>query len=98
MLTKNDGNGILTLEDQILGKVSGGTEGEVQKTAQIIKDRCFAGNCSAFHEGHIAPCVELCPTGAIQRVSDYAFVDSDLCINCNLCCGVCPYNAISLVW
>lgn len=98
MLNKDNENGALPMEDKDLVKVAGGTEGEVQMTAQIIRERCCAGNCSAFQDGNIAPCVELCPTGAIRRISDYAVVDSDLCINCNLCCGVCPFDAISLAW
>ena len=102
MLNKNDVNGTLPMaepvEDKALGGVSGGTDSRVQRTAQIVKERCFPGSCSECGAGDTTPCMEMCPTGAIQCVSDYVAVDSDSCINCNVCCGACPFNAISVVW
>lgn len=38
MLNKENENGALPMEDKDLVKVAGGTEGEVQMTAQIIRE------------------------------------------------------------
>lgn len=41
-----------------------------------------------------APCVEVCPTGASQKLEDgVVIVDYDACINCGTCMGACPYGA-----
>jgi len=45
-----------------------------------------------------APCVAVCPTGAIARGSQDApvLLDQDRCIGCRLCMVVCPFGAISI--
>jgi len=45
-----------------------------------------------------APCVEICPTGAIQRQSEQApaVVDEDLCIGCKLCLLICPFGVLQI--
>ncbi len=45
-----------------------------------------------------APCVAICPTGAIRRVSDGGSVllDQESCIGCKFCVAVCPFGAIEL--
>lgn len=41
-----------------------------------------------------APCVEVCPTGASQKLDDgVVIVDYEACINCGSCIGACPYGA-----
>ncbi|MFI3241622.1 MAG: monomeric [FeFe] hydrogenase [Alphaproteobacteria bacterium] len=40
------------------------------------------------------PCVVNCPKKAISFVDGKAFIDKDLCINCGICAGLCPYQAI----
>src|ERR1044072_621765 len=42
-----------------------------------------------------APCVEICPTGAMYRRRD-GIVDFDksICIGCKACMAACPYDAI----
>lgn len=41
------------------------------------------------------PCVDVCPTGAMH-VADRGLVsvDSDACVGCGACAGVCPFDAI----
>jgi len=45
-----------------------------------------------------APCVEICPTGAIHRPDDDSpvVVDNDLCIGCKLCILICPLGVLQL--
>ncbi len=45
-----------------------------------------------------APCVMVCPTGAIQRhcESGPVIIDRELCIGCKLCMVVCPFGVIGL--
>ena len=42
-----------------------------------------------------APCIDVCPTGASQRLvgTDVVVVDSDMCIGCKACMEACPYEA-----
>ena len=42
-----------------------------------------------------APCVSICPTGALFRRSDgIVDFDTDLCIGCKACMQACPYDAL----
>ena len=45
-----------------------------------------------------APCVAVCPTGALQKHQPEApvLIDQDLCIGCKSCMLVCPFGVISL--
>jgi len=45
-----------------------------------------------------APCIEICPTGAIQRFDEQApvVVDADLCIGCKLCMLICPFGVLQI--
>jgi len=44
-----------------------------------------------------APCVEVCPTGAMHRDSDFGVVlaDGHKCIACAMCAMVCPFDVIT---
>lgn len=46
-----------------------------------------------------APCVTICPTGAVWRGSDSepVLVDQAKCIGCSFCVEVCPFGVIVLV-
>lgn len=41
-----------------------------------------------------APCLEACPTSAINREENIVFVEVDRCINCGMCAMVCPFGVI----
>jgi len=44
-----------------------------------------------------APCVRVCPTGALYRTETYTAVDQRLCIACRpACVEACPTKALSL--
>jgi len=45
-----------------------------------------------------APCVEICPTGAIQRQSKEGpvVVEKELCIGCKLCILICPFGVLRI--
>lgn len=44
----------------------------------------------------IAPCIEVCPTGALFRNVELGAVmwDKDKCIGCKACVSACPFGAI----
>jgi len=45
-----------------------------------------------------APCIAICPTGAIHRDSDAGpvLLDSERCIGCKFCMVVCPFGVIDM--
>jgi len=45
-----------------------------------------------------APCIEICPTGAVQRENEQSpvMVDPDLCIGCKLCVLICPFGVLQI--
>jgi carbon-monoxide dehydrogenase iron sulfur subunit len=45
-----------------------------------------------------APCITVCPSGAIHRhqVYDPVLIDKDKCIGCKFCLAVCPFGAIDI--
>jgi carbon-monoxide dehydrogenase iron sulfur subunit len=44
------------------------------------------------------PCVEICPTGAVQRQSEQGpiVVEKQLCIGCKLCILICPFGVLRI--
>ena len=44
-----------------------------------------------------APCMQICPTGAIYRNAEYGsvLVNEEKCISCGMCAMVCPFSTIS---
>lgn len=45
-----------------------------------------------------APCIEICPTGAIHRQSQEGpvIVSEELCIGCKLCMLICPLGVLQI--
>lgn len=45
-----------------------------------------------------APCLQVCPTAAISRASDFpeiVLIDAGKCIACGMCAMVCPFDVIT---
>jgi len=66
----------------------------------VSTDGSYTQNVSAYYtsvacnhcEG--APCVDVCPTGAMQKRADgLVIIDQDACIGCRYCEWTCPYGA-----
>ena len=61
-----------------------------------IEEKGFDFPLSCFHCEN-APCMNSCPTGAIEREDTGAVIIKDeLCIGCKLCFLACPFGAISI--
>ena len=43
-----------------------------------------------------APCLAVCPKGAIQALGGAITIEKDMCIGCGLCKDVCPIGAINI--
>lgn len=43
-----------------------------------------------------APCVDICPAGAISREADVNLIDPDRCRRCWMCLIVCPFSIIQV--
>ena len=60
----------------------------------IYLDTSFPNKCRHCDP---APCMAVCPTGAISRDvdMDMVVVDGDKCITCAMCAMVCPFDVIT---
>jgi carbon-monoxide dehydrogenase iron sulfur subunit len=60
----------------------------------IVLDTSYPNKCRHCDP---APCLEVCPTGAISRDRDTGtvVVDGDKCITCAMCAMVCPFDVIT---
>ena len=76
--------------------------GDAQSFRQVIKleqgeypDPQLAFVALACFHCSEAPCLQVCPKGAIYRDDETGVVDVDeeLCIGCRACAMVCPYGA-----
>ncbi|HSJ59437.1 MAG TPA: 4Fe-4S dicluster domain-containing protein [Anaerolineae bacterium] len=57
----------------------------------IYLSTAFANKCRHCDP---APCMGVCPTGAIARSGDTVLIDGDRCITCAMCAMVCPFDVI----
>ncbi len=48
------------------------------------------------HHCEDAPCANVCPVGAITRVSGTVYVEQSLCIGCKSCMLACPFGAMEV--
>ena len=60
----------------------------------IYLDTSFPNKCRHCDP---APCMTVCPSGAISRdaSTDSVIVDGDKCISCAMCALVCPFDVIT---
>jgi carbon-monoxide dehydrogenase iron sulfur subunit len=60
----------------------------------IVLDTSYPNKCRHCDP---APCMSVCPTGAISRDedTDIVVVDGDKCITCAMCAMVCPFDVIT---
>jgi len=60
----------------------------------VVLDTSFPNKCRHCEP---APCMSVCPTGAISRDGDTGtvVVDVDKCITCAMCAMVCPFDVIT---
>ncbi|UCF57167.1 MAG: 4Fe-4S dicluster domain-containing protein [Deltaproteobacteria bacterium] len=45
-----------------------------------------------------APCVQVCPSGAMYKENSVTLHDPDICIGCRYCMNACPYHNIWFNW
>ena len=45
-----------------------------------------------------APCIDICPTGAIRRLTEEGpvIVEEQMCIGCKLCILICPFGTLQI--
>ncbi len=59
---------------------------------QAVDELFIPANCRHCEQ---SPCVEVCPTGAMARVSEDAVTIASMkCIGCRLCNIACPFGAV----
>jgi len=69
-----------------------------ERVGSAVSITACQGRAVPIHCNHCddAPCVIVCPTGAISRRSpdDPVLVDKDRCIGCRMCVQACPFGVI----
>ncbi|MEO3991473.1 4Fe-4S binding protein [Pseudocitrobacter cyperus] len=63
---------------------------------QVVKGDTFS-SAVACHQCEDAPCMNVCPTGAIRRENAYIAVEQNRCIGCKSCMVACPFGAMRVV-
>ena len=48
------------------------------------------------HQCENAPCVKVCPVGALEKGTDSILMHEERCIGCKQCTMVCPFGAIQM--
>ncbi len=43
-----------------------------------------------------APCMDICPVGALKRKHNSVILDENVCLGCRMCLMVCPFGGIDI--
>lgn len=62
---------------------------------RVVKSGSFT-TAVTCHHCEDAPCANVCPVGAISRVSGAVYVEQSLCIGCKSCMLACPFGAMQV--
>lgn len=63
---------------------------------QVVKTEEYKATVRC-HQCKTAPCVAMCPTGALQQAENGEIIMRvHFCMACKMCIDVCPYGAITL--
>lgn len=69
---------------------------ELVARVQVVKTEGFKTTVRC-HQCDPAPCVAVCPIGALQQADDGQIIMRvQFCASCRMCIAVCPYGAISM--
>lgn len=63
---------------------------------RVVKSGSFT-TAVTCHHCEDAPCANVCPVGAMSRVSGAVYVEQSLCIGCKSCMVACPYGAMTVM-
>ncbi|MFM2486886.1 4Fe-4S dicluster domain-containing protein [Celerinatantimonas yamalensis] len=73
--------------------LSEGLQGEPRLKVMRTAEESAPQMC---HQCEDAPCITVCPVGAIRRENDAIVLNESLCVGCKLCAIACPFGAITL--
>lgn len=62
----------------------------------IVKEEPATDFPVVCHQCVKAPCLEICPVGAITRENGVILVNEDMCIGCGACVEACPFGEITI--
>ncbi|WP_045853887.1 4Fe-4S dicluster domain-containing protein [Raoultella terrigena] len=63
---------------------------------RVVKSGAFT-TAVTCHQCEDAPCANVCPVGAMSRVSGAVYVEQSFCIGCKSCMVACPYGAMTVM-
>ncbi len=62
---------------------------------RVVKGGTFT-TAVGCHQCEVAPCANVCPTGAIHRAAGAWLVEQARCIGCKSCMVACPFGAMQV--
>jgi carbon-monoxide dehydrogenase iron sulfur subunit len=71
-----------------------------EKTKPRVHVVCANGKAVPIQCRHCekSPCVDVCPTKAIQKINGIVVLNDQKCIGCKMCLLVCPFGAMTFDW
>ena len=83
-MNKDENRAPTELNDEELGKVSGGAQEHSPEGFFVNADACICCEC----------CGAACPAGCIEFKGKCAVIHQEFCIECGCCIDTCPMGAI----